>query len=208
MNDPIRVFWLVIGAVAPWFGQNNSCSACIFLLTLCSVTLHLLYRKGRRALPTGETTMPQVQIIAWRRIQYRQTMEFIAAMPKRQFKRFYKSMDEARTKAAAAAKKPYTPFVDDRPLPAHTMVAMEFARECVRRGAKVRFKSPDGLRGSQYVRVNDKTVRFADHAQPWGPKGTLGGYSPTLKRRHVAAKCSVDPETKLTVADAFEFVGL
>lgn len=81
--------------------------------------------------------------------------------------------------------------------------AREFAEEMVRRGEDVRFKMPDGDRGSLYVRVGDKgTVRFSDHPQPIEAGEVVGGYSSKLGRRHQPATISVDPQSGVSVQDA------
>lgn len=88
--------------------------------------------------------------------------------------------------------------------------AREFASLALAMGEKVRLRLPDGERGSIYVKVGDKgTVRFADHAQPteYNDKGKLvpvGGYSTKLNRRHGVATVSVDPESNISVSQAFE----
>lgn len=86
--------------------------------------------------------------------------------------------------------------------------AQKFATAAKQAGEEVKFKMPDGPRGSLYVRVGNKgTVRFSDHSQPMeydasGKLVPVGGFSPTLGRRHGAATLSVDPSSGLSVDDA------
>lgn len=74
--------------------------------------------------------------------------------------------------------------------------AQDFARQMLRRGEDVRFKTPngDGRGSSHYVRVGDKgTVRFSDHPQPYEGSKLVGGFSKELGRRHFPAEYSVAP---------------
>lgn len=85
--------------------------------------------------------------------------------------------------------------------------AKEFAERMSRQGEDIRFKMPDGPRGSIYVRVGDRgAVRFSDHMQPEGFVGTsserqtVGGFSKALGRRHYPAPYSVSPH-EMTLED-------
>lgn len=89
--------------------------------------------------------------------------------------------------------------------------ASVFAETAARMGEKVRFKMPDGPRGSLYVRVGDRgTIRFSDHAQPTdfvdGKRQVTGGFSSTLGRRHMPATLSVDPKSGVALEDALAWL--
>ena len=92
------------------------------------------------------------------------------------------------------------------------VAAKEFASLALALNEKVKLRMPDGERGSIYVKVGNRgTVRFADHAQPteYDDKGKLvpvGGFSSKLNRRHGVAKVSVDPESNISIQDAFQMV--
>jgi len=109
-----------------------------------------------------------------------------------------------------ASKEDYENFKEEMKLPTKQMVAAkEFVSLALASEEKVKLRMPDGERGSIYVKVGDKgTVRFADHAQPtkFDDKNKIvpvGGFSTKLNRRHGAATLSVDPETNISVQDAF-----
>ena len=110
-----------------------------------------------------------------------------------------------------ASKEDYENFKEEMKLPTKQMVAAkEFVSLALASDEKVKLRMPDGERGSIYVKVGDKgTVRFADHAQPtkFDDKNKIvpvGGFSTKLNRRHGAATLSVDPETNISVQDAFK----
>ncbi len=112
-----------------------------------------------------------------------------------------------------ASKDDFENFKQEINLPTKQMVAAkEFASLALALNEKVKLRMPDGERGSIYVKVGNRgTVRFADHAQPteYDDKGELvpvGGFSSKLNRRHGVAKVSVDPESNISIQDAFQMV--
>lgn len=79
--------------------------------------------------------------------------------------------------------------------------AAAFAAWAIRSGHRVsRVTFPDGPRGSVYVRVAGKVVRFSDHEstyEAWN-RSDVGGYSKRLGRRHRPADASICTRRRFT----------
>jgi hypothetical protein len=107
-----------------------------------------------------------------------------------------------------ASEDDFAAFTEAMSRPTNSMAgARALAEEAVRNGEKVRFRMPDGPRGSIYVRVGDKgTFRFSDHAQPNESGKVVGGYSTSMGRRHHPATASVDPHSGTSLDDVMAMI--
>lgn len=85
--------------------------------------------------------------------------------------------------------------------------AIAFTEAARRAGFDARLKHADGPQGSVYVKTGDgRTVRFSDHSQPMEAGKVVGGFSPTLGRRHYPADFSVDPYSGMTAEDVMRIL--
>lgn len=98
-----------------------------------------------------------------------------------------KALMEARTRAGKFGGGP-SPYRATE----QAQLAADFAARARQAVDDVRVKFPEGPGGSVYVRVGDNgTARFADHLPPVENGQVVGGYSPSLGRRHQPATVDV-----------------